>query len=193
MNSDDGDRHVEYLRGSSEISRIYRAASRQSPPAALDRHVLAEARTPPRRSPHRITLSLAASVLLALTAVIALTLVPRTIRRGEDGPRFLRTTMRSSEANGMHLVYPTIKAAPAAPRDLARGIIGRNSQLYSSDPAGSRAPGGASPQSADPAAWLAEIAALREAGQTAAADAQLQRLRAAYPNFAAADTDAAER
>lgn len=195
MSRGDDDWLDEYLRGSSEISRIYRAGAPQSPPAALDQHILAKARNPPRKSGHRMTLSFAASVLLALAAVFALTVVPRTMMRSDDGPRFLRTSLRSGDANAMRLVYPTLKAQPAAPRNLARGIIGRNSQLYSSDPTSSRGSGGDIEQSADPAAWLAAIAALRDAGQTAAADAQLRRLRSAYPNFAAADSgaDAAER
>ena len=51
--------------------------------------------------------------------------------------------------------------------------LNRRSQLYSSDPLHTRAP----------AAWLADIAALRRAGRYREADAELNRFRNIYPNY----------
>jgi hypothetical protein len=53
-------------------------------------------------------------------------------------------------------------------------------RLYTSDPPPRPAPGTIA---RDPEVWLADIAALREAGRWSEADAQLRRLKAAYPSF----------
>ena len=51
--------------------------------------------------------------------------------------------------------------------------LNRKPHLYSSDP-----------HSRTPSAWLADIAALRRAGRIREADAEYQRFRSAYPDYA---------
>jgi hypothetical protein len=51
--------------------------------------------------------------------------------------------------------------------------------------AGDRATAAARPHPADPKAWLLQIDALRSAGKTELADAEMRRFRAAFPGYAA--------
>jgi hypothetical protein len=59
----------EYLRGDSEVSRAYRATASESPPAALDARILAEARGHRRFTPfgNRWVMPLAAAAVVVLS------------------------------------------------------------------------------------------------------------------------------
>ena len=61
----------------------------------------------------------------------------------------------------------------AAHADGPPNTLDRRPHLYSSDP-----------HARTPSAWLADIAALRRAGRTREADAEFQRFRATYPDYA---------
>ncbi len=115
MNPRDDDGLEEYLRGASDLSRVYRRTAQHAPPPALDRCVLDRARAARRPSRYRNIAALAAAVLLTLGVLIALAMLPRTIRRADESPRFLQAAVRGGDAAGMHLVYQTLKRAPAAP------------------------------------------------------------------------------
>jgi hypothetical protein len=80
---------------------------------------------------------------------------------------------------------PNLKRGDDAPRLMrvaARAVASPNSalnrtpQLYSSDPLRARS------------AWLADIAALRRAGRSREADAELLRFRRAYPDYSSGDS-----
>ena len=71
-----------------------------------------------------------------------------------------------------------VDGAPQLVRVAARDastnpLVDRKPHLYSSDPKIARAP----------AVWLADIAALRRAGRSSEADAELRRFRGAYPGY----------
>jgi hypothetical protein len=146
----------EYLRGDSELSRHYRLQAKVQPPRALDRLVLTNARQTRRKSPYLAPLALAATALLSLGLVLAIVLGPRAARHADSAPHLQRVAHRADVG------------APAP--------LGRALQLYSSDPA----------QVRGPAAWRADIDAMRRAGRTAEADAEDRRFRNAYPRYAAA-------
>jgi hypothetical protein len=149
----------EYLRGDSELSRQYRREPAPSPPRTLDRQVLRRAREMQGKTPCLAPLALAASVLLSVALVLAIIFGPQTVQRADDKPHVLRTAA--------HAALP--QSAP----------LSQEFQLYSSDP-----PSHLSPlRSREPAAWLADIAALRRGGRVAEADAELRRFRRIYPHY----------
>jgi hypothetical protein len=109
--------------------------------------------TAQRLTPYLAPLAFAASVLLSVALVLAIVFGPQTAKRIDDAPRLVRV------------------AAHADARENAP--LNRKLQLYSSDPKHARAP----------AAWLADIAALRRAGHDSEADAELRRFRSTYPGY----------
>jgi len=158
----------DYLRGDSELSRQYRREPAPAPPRALDRQVLRRARDTQGKAPYLAHLGWAASVLLSVGLVLAIAFGPQAVQRADDTPHVVRAAVRTT--------LPT--SAPLA--------LGRQFRLYSSDPPGNSGP----LDSRAPAAWLADIAALRRAGRDAKANAELRRFRRVYPNY---DTGAVDR
>jgi hypothetical protein len=160
----------EYLRGGSALSRRYKQESAPTPPHVLDRRVLQLSRESPgleqptaprtaRRTAQRLTsglqpLAFAACVLLSVALVLAMVFGPRTSKRTEDNaPRLLRVAARTD-------VSPSVS-------------LNHRAQLYGGDLQRPRAP----------AAWLADIAALRRAGRNSEADAEYRRFRSVYPGY----------
>jgi hypothetical protein len=150
--SDDLD---NYLRGGSALSRQYRRESAPAPPPALDRRVLKLSREA-HGAARRATPCLA-PLAFAASVLLSVALVLAIV----FGPQ---TAKPIDDAPRLVRVAAHATAPPNAPRN-------RN-QLYSSDPNHARTP----------AAWLADIAALRRAGHDSEADAELRRFRSAYPD-----------
>jgi negative regulator of sigma E activity len=171
---DQSDDLEEYLRGGSELSRRYKQEAAPLPPHILDRRVLQLSREAPgleqptaqraaqrtaRRTAQRLTsglqpLAFAACVLLSVALVLAMVFGPRTSKRTEDNaPRLLRVAARAD-------------VSPSA-------SLNHRAQLYGGDLQRPRAP----------AAWLADIAALRRAGRNSEADAEYRRFRSVYPGY----------
>jgi hypothetical protein len=146
----------EYLRGDSELSRRYRREHAPAPPRALDRQILEMTRPMPLRYPRLAPLALAASVLLSVALVVAMIFGPQSARRHEEQPHIRRTAARA--------LLPPI-------------ATGTERRLYSTDPAGVRAP----------AIWLADIAALRHAGRSIEAEAERRRFCHTYPHYISRD------
>ncbi len=148
----------DYLRGDSALSIQYRRESAPQPAPALDRLVLEAARADSqaarRRRPYLAPLAFAASVLLSVALVLAIVFGPRTAKRIDEAPRFVRAVAHTG-------------LTPYAP-------LVRKPHLYSSDPPRVRAP----------SAWLADIEALRRDGRYAEADSELRRFRGTYPGYA---------
>lgn len=151
----------EYLRGDSALSCQYRRESAPTPPPALDARVLALSRPPGssdtpaarRAAPYLAPLAFAASVLLSVALVLAIVFGPQRPKRADDAPRVVRVA--------------------AHPELLPNSPLNRRLRLYSSDPKLARSP----------RTWLADIAALRRAGQDREADEELSRFRSTYPGY----------
>ena len=148
----------EYLRGDSALSRRYRSESAPAPPHVLDRRVLRLSREA-QGTAHRLTsrlqpLAFAACVLLSVALVLAIVFGPQTTKHTDDNaPRLVRVAARGD-------VSPNVS-------------LNHRAQLYGADLQRPRAP----------AAWLADIAALRRAGRNSEADAEYRRFRSAYPGY----------
>jgi negative regulator of sigma E activity len=148
----------EYLRGDSALSRRYKGESAPVPPHLLDRRVLRLSREA-QGTAHRLTsrlqpLAFAACVLLSVALVLAIVFGPQTAKRTDDNaPRLVRVAARAD-------VSPNVS-------------LNHRAQLYSGDLQRPRAP----------AAWLADIAALRRAGRNSEADAEYRRFRSVYPGY----------
>ncbi len=107
--------------------------------------------------PYLAPLAFAASVLLSVALVLASIFGAQPVKHSDDAPRLVRA---------------------AAHVGLAQNVpLSHRLQLYSSDPPHERAP----------AAWLADIGALRRAGRNREADAELRRFRSVYPEYAAGE------
>lgn len=143
-----------------------------APPAALDAQVLraahqAVAPSPPRRAPltrWALPGSLAAVLLVSLAFIL------------HSGVQSLRETATAdraasapSQAQRTEQGAAAVQA-PAAARNAAP--LARQTRVQQAADAES-----------DPQAWLARIEALRAQGKQQQADAQLQRLRAAFPDY----------
>jgi negative regulator of sigma E activity len=175
---DPPDELEEYLRGDSALSRRYRAESAPAPPHVLDRRVLrlsreaqrtaqstaqstaqCTAQSTARCTAQRLTsrlqpLAFAACVLLSVALVLAIVFGPQTAKRTDDNaPRLVRVAARA-------------EVSPNA-------SLNHRAQLYGGDLQRPRAP----------AAWLADIAALRRAGRNSEADAEYRRFRSVYPGY----------
>jgi negative regulator of sigma E activity len=159
----------EYLRGDSELSRRYRRESAPAPPHVLDRRVLqlsreaqGTAQRTARRAAQRLTpclqpLAFAACVLLSVAVVLAMVFGPQSAKRTQDNaPRLVRVAARVDVSPNVSLMH--------------------RAQLYGGDLQRPRAP----------AAWLADIAALRRAGRNSEADAEYRRFRSVYPGYSQA-------
>jgi negative regulator of sigma E activity len=156
----------EYLRGDSALSRRYKGEPAPAPPHVLDRRVLrlsqeaqSTAQNTVQCTAQRLTsrlqpLAFAASVLLSVALVLAIVFGPQTAKRTDDNaPRLVRVAARA---------------------DLSPNVsLNHRAQLYGGDLQRPRAP----------AAWLADIAALRRAGRNSEADAEYRRFRSVYPGY----------
>jgi negative regulator of sigma E activity len=148
----------EYLRGGSALSRRYGRESAPEPPHVLDRRVLRLSREV-QSTAQRLTsclqpLAFAACVLLSVALVLAIVFGPQTAKRADDNaPRLVRVAARAD-------VSPNVS-------------LHHGPQLYAGDLRRPRAP----------AAWLADIAALRRAGRNGEADAEYRRFHSVYPGY----------
>jgi hypothetical protein len=172
----------DYLRGDSRLSRAYKQLPAPPFPRALDGKVLERARAARRKSQRLAPLALAASVLLSVAIVLAIIFGPRTVKHVNEPARILAAAARGGERAG---------GQRAAAREPMPPILGRTQQLYTSDPP--RSPAGLpsvlmTSALQDPAAWLAQIAALRRAGRADEADVQYRRFLSAYPSYAVGDS-----
>jgi hypothetical protein len=95
---------------------------------------------------------------LSVALVLAIVFGPQNLKRDDDAPRLVRVAAR----------------ADASPNSALK----RTPQLYSSDPLRARTR----------SAWLADIAALRRAGRSREADAELLLFRRAYPDYSSGDS-----
>jgi hypothetical protein len=185
----------QYLRGGSALSRLYRRLPANEPPHALDERVRQFARTqagpPPARSksPCLAPLAFAASVLLSVALVLAIVFGPQAVKvkSAEDAPRVFRAVVLSGEHAIAQAARPP-KAARAAMHEI-EPRFNQDPRLYSSDPPRSRTAASTEEAARSPAAWLADIAALRRAGRGAEASMEFHRFRAAFPNYPAGDTE----
>jgi len=74
--------------------------------------------------------------------------------------------------------------APPAPLAKRADASSPGSATATAGAANAPTPGAAAPHPADPNVWLKQIAALRAAGETDQADAEMRRFRAAFPGYA---------
>jgi hypothetical protein len=205
MTDPDRDPEFEaYLRRRSVLSGRERAVDNLEPPHDLDDIVLRKARQaiqapkelPLYRAPRwALPVGIAATILLCLS--VALNVSLNSHRPGE------------AEAPGAPIA-PPIAPAPASPEGRqaqpqqqavpVQDYSERRAQAPAPDlpsaaasaasaPSRPLAAAPAAPRAApadaskDPKTWLARIQALQSAGKTAAANAEWQRFRAAFPNF----------
>lgn len=175
----------EYLRGGSALSRAYLEAGREQPATGIDERVIRGARdglqeSRPRDRRWRIPLSAAALMLLSFGLVLRLTTepvdpVPREMKSAspESTPevalRRLPDGARTEKARAVEAAGSTKVAV-----DVASGEV-------TGDCAGTRSL--AAPKAGDdsPEDRLAVVRCLRDAGEAAAAQHEIARLRAAYP------------
>ena len=163
----------EYLRGDSALSRRYRGEPAPAPPHVLDRRVLrlsqeaqnkdqskdqSTAQCTAQRLTSRLQpLAFAACVLLSVALVLAIVFGPQKPKHVDDASRVVRVAALGSLS----------QSAP----------LKRRLELYSGDPQAARTP----------AAWLADIAALRRAGRLREADEEMRRFHSTYPGYSAGD------
>jgi hypothetical protein len=144
----------EYLRADSALSREYRKESTLIPPPSLDRRVLSLAA--PHETPSKSPCL--APLALAASVLLSMALVLAIV----FGPQ---TAKRADDAPRLIRVAARADVSPAA--------VDRRLRLYSSDP----------PRPRTASQWLADIAALRRAGRSSEADAEIRRFRDAYPAY----------
>jgi hypothetical protein len=142
-----------YLRGDSALSRQYKRESAPIPPNALDRRVLESSREAYGKPPCLAPLAFAASALLSVALVLAIVFGPQSAKRADNTPHLLRVAAHANASTN--------------------AALNRKLELYSSDPRLARAP----------SVWLADIAALRRAGRSAEAEAELRRFRSTYADY----------
>jgi hypothetical protein len=152
---DTGDELNEYLRGDSALSCRYRSEAAREPPPALDRAVLAVARSgarsPAVKSPCLAPMAFAASALLSVALVAAIVLAPASNRRGGESSLGSGTATGAAHGSSAARVTPVRLYSEAEPRP--------------------------------PSEWLADIAALRRAGRLSEAAVEMQRFHSAYPHY----------
>jgi hypothetical protein len=175
-----------YLRRRSALSTRVQSEEKLEPPHDLDDIVLRKARQaiqapqqlPLYKAPRwALPVALVATILLCFAIVLNVSVNMRR-QSAVSSSRLAQApapTPRSLEAN----------AKPAAPRAKAEVILpeAKVAVPHSSATEAYAPAGAASPPSRDPTAWLKRIDALRAAGETARADAELTRFRAAFPAY----------
>ncbi len=173
------------------IGALYRHARRGEPSADLDARILTAARRAARRRRNRwmVPLSTAATLLIGITLLLkAVDQGPYAPERaiGLDEP----LSLPHSDAAGVPAperevqeAAPMLKSRPAPPVDrfdAPRALRGPaplpEAMQDTAPPFEERAPG------EPPAAWLADIERLFEAGETDRARAELKRFREHYPD-----------
>ncbi len=174
------------------------------PPRALDEVVLNQARKAvDTRRPSPITTRWAVPVALAATILLCLSIALNVGLHPRAEPE---TAAPASPAPESHTLASQTAAAPANPAPpsqaaAAPAAAGRAAPANAAEerapqptesPALARAdakreaprtPSAPHPQ--DPKVWLAQIDALRAAGKTSEADAEMRRFRSAFPNYPA--------
>lgn len=176
------------------------------PPPEIDRAILAEADRVAARRTRRFKpayLAWAAAVLLSIAVVLETGLGPgvapehaRTI--SEPVTDLGGTAPRDAERASSAAESAELRVAPVRPeaRDAADDLGAPRLERFAAPPPGATAPAADGARAAastpdarcgeeargDVAAWLTCIAELREAGEDAAADAELEALRLAYPS-----------
>lgn len=156
----------DYLRGDSPLTRAYREAGREQPPAHLDAALLAQAKAEflARRASKprwRMPLSLAATVVLAVGVVLFAT-------REGAGPLPPEAPSAPEPTKAPETKVPAPKAPAVVPKEAPR-FDARDVAVP--------------PREKTPEEWLADIEELRKLGLDADADAQLAEFRKRYPDY----------
>ena len=198
-----------YLRGNSEVSRTYRRLRGAQVPADIDRKLARHARavhtaphntlrdfnTPLLNKPSWFApFTLAASVLLSASVLLAIAVDQRTRKSGDDSVRMIPAVAAHSERPYLH-APPPIAAHVPPPRGRSAEVVPRlfeSRRLFTSDPPNSRdkkVEGALLPPMPvevirkDPREWQARIQHLRKLGQVEEADRELQEFHKVFPNY----------
>ncbi len=201
-----------YLRGNSEVSRTYRQLRGTQVPAEIDRKIAGHARTvhtatrntlrdfnkPLQHKPSWFApFTLAASVLLSASVLLAIAVDQRTRKNGDDSVRMIPAVAAHGERSYQHAPPPVAAHAPP-PGGRSAEVVPRlfeSRRLFTSDPPNSRdkqVEGALLPLMPvevirkDPREWQARIQQLRKLGQTAEADRELQEFHEVFPNYSQA-------
>lgn len=181
MNTPDHDDwFAEYLNGSSQLSRRYRATADETPAPELDAAILASADKALRRPRWMQPLALAATVVLGLALLFTLGGPPQPARA--PAPR--------SVAQPAGAPSPKQPSGLRAPGRIHKYVAPSASPALQSTPPPGRAQAApsskaeqapAAPAPRPPSRWLQRIRALLENGERQAATAELEAFRRQYP------------
>ena len=198
-----------YLRGNSEVSRTYRQLRGAQVPADVDRKIARHARAV-YTTPHNTLrdfnkpllnkpswfapFTLAASVLLSASVLLAIAVDQRTRKSGDDSVHMIAAVAAHGDRSYLHAPPPVAAHAPP-PGGRSAEVVPRlfeSRRLFSSDPPNSRdihvegAPLPLMPVEVirkDPREWQVRIRQLRKLGQDAEADRELQEFHKVFPNY----------
>jgi hypothetical protein len=170
----------------AEVGSAYRAAKfDDEPPAQVDEFLQCAARRQAERSfgAYLPPLAAAATILLSVAVVLHLTIPVGDPNEAafEAGDDLAPASAESGPAPTADVAPPAGETAPAV-RELplrSRAVAPAAVSPTEADAAATCT----TEQHADPGAWLDCIEALRETGDRAAAEGELQQLRGRYPDF----------
>ena len=198
-----------YLRGNSEVSRTYRRLRGAQVPADLDRTLAEHARsvhTSPRNALREFNkpslnkpswfapFTLAASVLLSASVLLAIAVEERSRKSGDDTVRMIPAVAAHDDRTYRHAPPPMAPRTPP-PGSRSAEVVPRlfeSRRLFTSDPPNSRdlhVEGALLPPMPvevirkDPQEWRARIQQLRAAGRDAEAARELQEFNKVFPNY----------
>ncbi len=151
---------------------------------------------PPVQRPPRwaVPVALAATLLLCLSVVMNISL-----NTHRPSPNIERMTAARADVKASALANATAESdaaagvsAPSPARDAFAANNGERRESISGDIPShevvlprAKVAGAPAPHPADPKVWLREIQALRVAGKAEQADAEMQRFKAAFPDYGA--------
>lgn len=183
---DDEHEFQAFLKRRTLLPNTMRADEQLEPSVALDARVLKTAReaVPAQKQPHKaarwaLPVALAATILLCLSVVLNVSLNrDRPTAGGAERREIVNGDIPSGE-----VILPETKLAgprvsPPPPPVVAEVAADKAASFAA------RA-GVAPPHPSDPKTWLLQIDALRAAGKTAQAEAELRRFQAVFPSYAA--------
>lgn len=196
---DDEHEFQAFLKRRTLLPNAMRADEQLEPPVALDASVLKRAREsiPTGKQPHKaarwaLPVALAATILLCLSVVLNVSL---NTNRPTAGGAERREIVNGDIPSGEVILPETKLVGPVPPQSsvidqVAAAPPAQNDRERPTDSAADKAAsftaraGVAPPHPADPKTWLRQIDALRAAGKTAQADAELRRFQAVFPSYA---------
>lgn len=198
-----------YLRGNSEVSRTYRQLRGAPVSADIDRKLAGHARAVHTTSHNTLRnfnkpllnkpswfapFTLAASVLLSASVLLAIAFDQRARKSGDEAVRMIPAVAAHGERSYVHAPPPVATHVPP-PGSRSAEVVPRlfeSRRLFTSDPPNSRdlhVEGALLPPMPvevirkDPREWLARIHHLRAQGQGQEAERELQEFRKVFPNY----------